>query len=44
MSSFPGLPRLLKGSIMLVDPESGAGLARHYNPETFVMKGPERWE
>jgi hypothetical protein len=29
MSSFPGSPRLRKGAIMLVDPESGAGLARH---------------
>jgi hypothetical protein len=38
MSTFPGSPRLLKGGIVLIDPESGAlrgAIALQYNPETL---------
>jgi hypothetical protein len=38
MSTFPGSPRLLKGGIVLLDPESGAlrgAIALQYNPETL---------
>jgi hypothetical protein len=38
MSTFPGSPKLLKGGIVLVDPESGAlrgAIALQYNPETL---------
>lgn len=37
MSSFPGSPKLLKGGIVLLDPESGAvqrTIVLQYNPET----------
>jgi hypothetical protein len=37
MSSFPGSPKLLKGGIVLLDPESGAVqrmIVLQYNPET----------
>jgi hypothetical protein len=37
MSTFPGSPRLLKGGIVLLDPDSGAVrriIALQYNPET----------
>jgi hypothetical protein len=37
MSSFPGSPQLLKGGIVLLDPESGAVqriIVLQYNPET----------
>jgi hypothetical protein len=39
MSGFPGSPKLLKGGIVLVDPESGAvrsAIALQYNPETLT--------
>ena len=39
MSTFPNSPRLLKGGIVLVDPESGAvlrGIALQYNPDTLT--------
>jgi hypothetical protein len=39
MSTFPGSPRLLKGGIVLVDPQSGAVLrviALQYNPDTLT--------
>lgn len=39
MSAFPGSPRLLKGGIVLVDPNSGAMLkviSLQYNPETLT--------
>ena len=38
MTSFPGSPRLLKGGLVLLDPESGAvrgAIALQYNPETL---------
>src|SRR4029450_9244839 len=38
MSSFPGSPRLLKGGIVLLDPDSSAVLriiALQYNPDTL---------
>src|SRR5262249_27488937 len=38
MTTFPGSPKLLKGGIVLVDPESGAlrgAIALQYNPETL---------
>ncbi len=38
MSSFPGSPRLLKGGIVLLDPDSGAvqrTVALQYNPDTL---------
>jgi hypothetical protein len=38
MASFPGSPRLVKGGLVLVDPESAAVLttiALQYNPETL---------
>jgi hypothetical protein len=37
MTTFPGSPRVLKGGLVLVDPESGAVrsvIALQYNPET----------
>lgn len=39
MSGFPGSPKLLKGGIVLVDPDSGAvrsAIALQYNPETLT--------
>jgi hypothetical protein len=39
MSSFPNSPRLLKGGIVLLDPESGAVqtvIALQYNPDTLT--------
>jgi hypothetical protein len=39
MSSFPGSPRLLKGGIALLDPQTGAVLriiALQYNPDTLT--------
>ncbi len=39
MTTFPGSPRLLKGGIVLVDPESGAVqkiITLQYNPETLT--------
>src|SRR2546427_13028622 len=39
MTGFPGSPRLLKGGIVLVDPDSGAVqriIALQYNPETLT--------
>ena len=39
MSAFPGSPRLVKGGIVLVDPQSGAMLkviSLQYNPETLT--------
>lgn len=39
MSSFPGSPRLLKGGIVLVDPESGTvknTIVLQYNPHTLT--------
>jgi hypothetical protein len=39
MSSFPGSPRLLKGGIVLLDPDSSAVLriiALQYNPDTLT--------
>jgi hypothetical protein len=39
MTSFPGSPKLLKGGIVLVDPDSGAvrsAIALQYNPETLT--------
>ena len=38
MTTFPGSPKLLKGGLVLVDPESGAvraAIALQYNPETL---------
>ena len=38
MTTFPGSPKLLKGGIVLIDPESGAlrgAIALQYNPETL---------
>jgi len=38
MTSFPNSPRLLKGGIVLIDPESGAVMriiALQYNPDTL---------
>ena len=38
MSSFPGSPRLIKGGIVLIDPNSGAVqriIALQYNPDTL---------
>jgi hypothetical protein len=38
MTTFPGSPRLLKGGLVLLDPESGAvrgAIALQYNPETL---------
>lgn len=38
-STFPGSPKLLKGGLVLVDPESGAVrqvIALQYNPETIT--------
>jgi hypothetical protein len=38
MTTFPNSPKLLKGGIVLVDPESGAvraAIALQYNPETL---------
>lgn len=38
MSTFPGSPRLIKGGIVLLDPDSGAVqriIALQYNPETL---------
>ncbi len=38
MSTFPNSPKLLKGGIVLVDPDSGAvrsAIALQYNPETL---------
>jgi hypothetical protein len=45
MSSLPNPPRLLKGGIVLIDPESGVVLRiirLQYNLETFVMKRPQQ--
>jgi len=46
MTTFPGSPRILKGGIVLIDPESSAIkriIALQYNPETltrsFQLKG-----
>jgi hypothetical protein len=39
MSTFPGSPRLLKGGIVLIDPDSGAVqrvIALQYNPDTLT--------
>lgn len=39
MSSFPGSPRLVKGGIVLVDPDSGAVqkiIVLQYNPDTLT--------
>jgi len=39
MSSFPGSPRLIKGGIVLIDPESSAVLrviSLQYNPDTLT--------
>jgi hypothetical protein len=39
MTSFPGSPKLLKGGIVLVDPDSGAvrsAIALQYNPDTLT--------
>src|SRR5688572_33262946 len=39
MNTFPGSPKLLKGGLILLDPESGAILriiALQYNPETLT--------
>ena len=39
MSNFPGSPRLLKGGIVLVDPQTGAVkriIALQYNPDTLT--------
>src|SRR5436190_3143909 len=39
MSSFPGSPHLLKGGIVLMDPESGAvqrTIELQYNPDTLT--------
>jgi hypothetical protein len=39
MSAFPGSPRLLKGGLVLVDPESGAVqkiIVLQYNPDTLT--------
>jgi len=39
VSTFPGAPRLLKGGLVLIDPESGAvrqTIALQYNPETIT--------
>ena len=39
MTTFPGSPRLLKGAIVLVDPDSGAVrrvIALQYNPESLT--------
>ena len=38
MTTFPNSPRLLKGGIVLIDPESGAVkrvIALQYNPDTL---------
>ena len=38
MTTFPGSPRLLKGGIVVIDPESGAiqrVIALQYNPDTL---------
>jgi len=38
VTTFPGSPKLLKGGIVLIDPESGAlrgAIALQYNPETL---------
>jgi hypothetical protein len=46
VTTFPGSPRLLKGGIVLIDPDSGAVqrvIALQYNPDTltrsFQVKG-----
>ena len=39
MSSFPGSPRLLKGGIVLVDPDTAAVrriISLQYNPDTVT--------
>jgi hypothetical protein len=39
MSSFPGSPRLLKGGIVLVDPDTAAVqriISLQYNPDTLT--------
>ena len=39
MTTFPGSPRLLKGGIVLVDPDTGAVqrvIALQYNPDTLT--------
>lgn len=39
MSTFPGSPRLLKGGIVLIDPQTGAVkriIALQYNPDTLT--------
>src|SRR6185369_12167188 len=39
MTTFPGSPKLLKGGIVLIDPESGAVrqvITLQYNPETIT--------
>jgi hypothetical protein len=39
MTTFPGSPRLLKGGIVLIDPDSGAVkrvIALQYNPDTLT--------
>src|SRR5438093_7584143 len=48
MSSFPGSPRLLKGGIVLIDPDTSAVqriIVLQYNPDTltrsFKIKGAE---
>jgi hypothetical protein len=50
MSSFPGSPRLLKGGIVLIDPDSGSVqrvIVLQYNPDTLTRSlqvkgvGPE---
>ena len=42
MTTFPNSPRLLKGGIVLIDPESGAVLriiALQYNPVSPSLSG-----
>src|SRR5215471_8144076 len=48
MSSFPGSPKLLKGGIVLLDPDSGAVqriITLQYNPDTLTrslqIKAPQ---
>jgi len=39
MTTFPNSPRVLKGGLVQVDPESGAvllAIALQYNPETLI--------
>jgi hypothetical protein len=40
MTTFPGSPRLLKGGIVLIDPDSSAMrriIALQYNPDTLSL-------